>query len=169
MHVLISFVLHCKRLSDYEPLCCGINLLFLFFKTCFDKKYQQFHLFDHNNCEFTQNISKGFPQFFLWETFKMSEAKRIKLSANFNNLPAEMVEKILKILPFKEICQARRICKRWKEIIDKGNLVKDAAGNILSLPFRYFWIMKFDVQWFNSNSSLATLWWSFVESFLIHF
>ena len=54
-------------------------------------------------------------------------------------LPAEMVEKILKILPFKEICQARRICKRWKEIIDKGNLVKDAAGNDLSrLPWKAF-------------------------------
>ena len=67
----------------------------------------------------------------------MSAAKRMKLSVNFNNLPPEMVERILKLLPVKEICQARRICKRWKEIIDKGKLVKDAAGNDLShLPYR---------------------------------
>ena len=60
------------------------------------------------------------------------DAKRIKLSVNFNHFPPEMVEGILKLLPFKDICQARLICKRWKEIIDKGNLVKDAAGKILS-------------------------------------
>ena len=58
-----------------------------------------------------------------------SNAKEIKYSVF---LPPEMVEKILKILPLKEICQARRICKRWKEIIDKGKLVKDASGNDLS-------------------------------------
>ena len=67
----------------------------------------------------------------------MSNAKRIKLSVNFNNLPPEMVERILKLLHFMEICKARLICKRWKEIIDKGKLVKDAAGNDLSnLPYR---------------------------------
>ena len=65
----------------------------------------------------------------------MSDAKRIKLSVNFNGLPPEMVERILKLLPFKDICQTRLICKRWKEIIDKGNLVKDAAGNsLINLP-----------------------------------
>merc|ERR1711963_953245 len=41
-----------------------------------------------------------------------------------------MVKRILKLLPFKDICHARQICKRWKEIVDKGNLVKDAAENI---------------------------------------
>ena len=59
----------------------------------------------------------------------MSEAKKMKLSVNINNLPPEMVERILKLLGLTEICQARLICKRWKEIIDKGKLVKDAAGN----------------------------------------
>ena len=62
----------------------------------------------------------------------MTDAKRMKLSVNFNSLPPEMVERILKLLPVKHMCQARLICKRWKEIIDKGNLVKDAAGNDLS-------------------------------------
>ena len=46
-----------------------------------------------------------------------------------NNLPPEIVEKILKFLDFREICQARRICKRWKEIIDKGIM---KAGNNFS-------------------------------------
>ena len=46
----------------------------------------------------------------------LSELQCRKLFVNFNNLPSEMVQRILKILPFKEICQARRICKRWKEI-----------------------------------------------------
>ena len=51
---------------------------------------------------------------------------------NINILPPEMVERILKLLYFKEICNARRVCKRWKEIIDKGNLMEKAAGIILS-------------------------------------
>ena len=36
---------------------------------------------------------------------------------NINILPPEMVERILKLLYFKEVCQARLICKRWKKII----------------------------------------------------
>ena len=59
----------------------------------------------------------------------MSDANKTRLSVNITHLPPEMVERILKFLKLKEICQARLICKRWKEIIDKGNLVKDAAGN----------------------------------------
>ena len=46
-------------------------------------------------------------------------------------LPSEMVEKILKLLTFKDICKAQLICKRWKEIIDKGNLMKKASGKML--------------------------------------
>ena len=42
-----------------------------------------------------------------------------------------MVEKILRLLSTKEICQAKLICRRWKEIIVKGNLVKKASGKIL--------------------------------------
>ena len=39
-------------------------------------------------------------------------------------LPTEMLEKILKLLKLKEICQAQLVCKRWNDIIVKGNLVK---------------------------------------------
>ena len=46
-------------------------------------------------------------------------------------LPPEMLEKIFKFLNFKEICQAQLICRKWKGIIENGNLMKKAAGNIL--------------------------------------
>ena len=46
-------------------------------------------------------------------------------------LPPEMLEKILKLLNFKDICQANLVCKRWNEIIVKGNLVKKVAGKML--------------------------------------
>ena len=62
----------------------------------------------------------------------MADAKRMKLYVSFNNLPPEMVEKILNRLNIKNICQARVICKQWKEIIDQGNLLKKASGRIFS-------------------------------------
>ena len=66
----------------------------------------------------------------------MAVAKRMKLSVDINRLPPEMVEKILKLLKINEICQAQLICKQWKEIIDKGNLLKKASGKIFeSLEF----------------------------------
>ena len=70
----------------------------------------------------------------------MSDAKRIKLSVNFNNLPPEMVERILKLLHFTEICKARLICKRWKEIIDKSKLLENATGKIMnhSSPYCFY-------------------------------
>ena len=61
----------------------------------------------------------------------MAYAKRMKLSVCVNLLPPEIVEKILELLNVQKICQVRVICKQWKEIIDKGNLLKKASGNIL--------------------------------------
>ena len=49
-------------------------------------------------------------------------------------IPPEMVEEILKLLNFKDICQAQLVCKRWKEVIIKGNLVKKVAGKTSILP-----------------------------------
>ena len=43
-------------------------------------------------------------------------------------LPPEMLEKILKLLNFKDICQANLVCKRWNEIIVKGKVLKKASG-----------------------------------------
>ena len=58
------------------------------------------------------------------------DAKRMKLTVSINNLPPEMIEKILKLLNIKKICQARSICKQWKEIIDKGNVLMKASGKL---------------------------------------
>ena len=59
------------------------------------------------------------------------QAKKKRLSDVENILPPEMVEKIFKLLCFKDLCQAKLICRRWREIILKGNLVKRALGKIL--------------------------------------
>ena len=56
------------------------------------------------------------------------QTKKRRVSDVKNILPPEMVEKILKLLNFKDICQANLVCKRWKEIIVEGNLVKKASG-----------------------------------------
>ena len=61
----------------------------------------------------------------------MAEARKTRICAILDMLPPEMVEKILRLLSIKEICQAKLICRRWKEIIVKGNLVKKASGKIL--------------------------------------
>ena len=62
----------------------------------------------------------------------VSVQARKKILSNVENiLPPEMVEKILKLFNFKDICQAQLVCKRWKEIIFKGNLVKKVAGKML--------------------------------------
>ena len=67
----------------------------------------------------------------------MAKAKRFKFSVcqKQNMLPPEMLEMIFKLLNYKDICQALLVCKRWKEIIDNGNLVKKASGNNLNLFF----------------------------------
>ena len=70
------------------------------------------------------------------------DAKRMKLSVC---LPPEMVEKILKLLNIKKICQARLICKQWKEIIDQGNLLKKASGKIFELSCFYIQLMTYFV------------------------
>ena len=45
-------------------------------------------------------------------------------------LPPEILEKIFKLLYYKEICQAQLICRKWKKIIDTGNLLKKVLGKI---------------------------------------
>ena len=52
------------------------------------------------------------------------------MPVSINSLPPEIVEKTLKLLKVEEICQAQVICKRWREIICNGNLVKKASGKI---------------------------------------
>ena len=54
--------------------------------------------------------------------------EKAPLSVIHNKLPPEMVENIFKFLNYKDICQAQQICRRWKEIIDNGNLVSKASS-----------------------------------------
>ena len=42
-------------------------------------------------------------------------------------LPPEMIEKVLKYLSYKHICQNLLVCKKWHKIIIKGNLLKKAS------------------------------------------
>ena len=72
-------------------------------------------------CIETVNLSKA-------KISQMVEVKKMRFSVIHDILPSEMVEKILKLLHIKDLCQAQLICRRWKEIIDKGNLVKKASG-----------------------------------------
>ena len=59
------------------------------------------------------------------------QTKKRRVSVVESILPPEMVEKILEILSFKDICQAQLVCKRWKDIIIEGNLVKKVTGKML--------------------------------------
>ena len=69
----------------------------------------------------------------------MEEANKANMCSIHNMQPPEMLEKIFKLLKLKEICQAKLVCKRWKEIIVKGNLVKKVAGKMLDfVPFYHF-------------------------------
>ena len=56
----------------------------------------------------------------------------MKLSEINDILPPEIIEKVLKLLNYKDINQGRLICRRWRQIIDNGKLVKKASGKILS-------------------------------------
>ena len=68
----------------------------------------------------------------------MADESKTSLSIIENVLPLELVEKILKLLTYKDICKGKLICKRWKEIIDKGNLLKAASGKILKNSFTFY-------------------------------
>ena len=58
----------------------------------------------------------------------MAKVNNTSISPILDVLPPEMLETILRFLNYKEICQAKLICRRWKEIIVTGNLVKKASG-----------------------------------------
>ena len=64
----------------------------------------------------------------------------MELSLIHEILPPEMVENILKLIDYNDIYQAQQVCRRWKEIIDLGNLVKKALGKTstnLKLHFNF--------------------------------
>ena len=59
---------------------------------------------------------------------KKPDSKRMKLSTINEILPPDILEKIIKLLNYKDICQAQLICRRWKEIIENGTLLKKVSG-----------------------------------------
>ena len=67
----------------------------------------------------------------------LTESKKMEHLIIHEILPPEMVEKILKLLHYKDIYQSQRVCRRWKEIIDLGNIVKKSQGKCLIIPFLY--------------------------------
>ena len=58
----------------------------------------------------------------------MEEENKKNISLILNMLPPEMLEKVLNFLNYKDICKAKLISRRWKEVIDRGNVLKKAAG-----------------------------------------
>ena len=76
----------------------------------------------------------------------MEKANKTNTSLILNMLPPEMLEKILKLLKLKEICQAQLVCKTWKEIIVKGNLVKKVAGKMLDFVSFYHFAKKLEIS-----------------------
>ena len=80
-----------------------------------------------------KNSFKTFAKAILSGENKSQKLRLCGLLKNFSNpliniLPTEMLEKIFKLLSYKTVCQAQLICRRWKEIIDRGNLLKKASG-----------------------------------------
>ena len=61
----------------------------------------------------------------------MNVTRNTKHSSLIEMLPPEILEKIFKLLNHIDIRHAKLMCKRWKEIIDNGNLVKKALGKII--------------------------------------
>ena len=68
------------------------------------------------------------------------QAKKIKLSGINNILPPEIVEKILKLITYNDIYQAKLTCRKWNEIIHKGSLMKRAFSKIF-YPFVLLYIL----------------------------
>ena len=61
----------------------------------------------------------------------VSQEKKRRLSDINYILPPELLEKILELLNYKDICQTQLVCKRWNEVIGKGSLLTKASGKML--------------------------------------
>ena len=83
---------------------------------------------------------------FVHMCYKIPEAKKMELSTIHEILPPEMVEKILKLLNCKDIYQSQLVCRRWKEIIDLGNLLKKALGKTWILPINCILVYNKSIQ-----------------------
>ena len=63
-----------------------------------------------------------------------------------STVPTEIVIKIFEKLDFKYLCIARRVCKRWKFLIDRFDLINESLKksgklksiNFITTPAKYF-------------------------------
>ena len=88
---------------------------------------------DENQKAKLKRMLDSFTQISLWNSTihkDIESAKKMRLSVIHNILPSEMMEKILRLLKFEDICKAQLVCRRWNEIIVRGNLLKKVSGNI---------------------------------------
>ena len=79
------------------------------------------------------NNFKTFAEAILSGENKSQKLRLFGMLKNFSNpmihiLPPEVLEKMFKLLSYKEVYQAQFICRRWKEIIVKGNVLRKASG-----------------------------------------
>ena len=94
---------------------------------------------DENQKAKLKRMLDSFTQISQWNSTNnktIELAKKMRLSVIHNILPSEMMEKILRLLKFEDICKAQLICKRWNEIIVKGNVLKKVSGNVKSFQIR---------------------------------
>ena len=45
-------------------------------------------------------------------------------------LPIEILRKVLQYLDFKSLCTAKQVCRKWNEVIDWFELLKEATSKI---------------------------------------
>ena len=79
---------------------------------------------------------------------KEAKAKKLITGLNINSLPPELMERIFIPLTVKEIYNAQLICRKWKDIIDKGNLLNKASGNIFVTYEKVHFAYVYDSNYF---------------------
>ena len=87
-------------------------------------------VFSGNDEEQKAKLGRMFDHF---TTIRNSERERKLIN---NKLPPEIIEKILKFLNYKDVSQSKLTCRKWKEIIDNGNLIiKSSSKSVKPCSF----------------------------------
>ena len=70
---------------------------------------------------------------------KLSERKKIEHSSinKVDELPTEILKKILEKLDIQSLFLAKQICRRWNEIIDKFEFLELASSKFLKSSFQF--------------------------------
>ena len=81
----------------------------------------------------------------------MTEEKKMTFTTNVTILPPEIIEKVLKFFTYEKIYQAQLVCRRWKDIIAKGNLLKRVAGKTFLFSLVSYFMYLFELFLFRKN------------------